>query len=55
MKDIHWAVLGTGSIANEMARTLERNGRHFYGVGSRNPEKAAAFGKNTGFKRYTPT
>lgn len=45
MKDIHWAVLGTGTIANEMARTLERNGRHFYAVGSRSPEKAAAFGE----------
>ena len=51
MKDIHWAVLGTGSIANEMARTLERNGRHFYGVGSRNPEKAAAFGERHGVQK----
>lgn len=51
MKDIHWAVLGTGSIANEMARTLERNGRHFYGVGSRNPEKAAAFGEKYGIQK----
>ena len=51
MKDIQWAVLGTGSIANEMARTLERNGRHFYGVGSRNPEKAAAFGEKYGVQK----
>ena len=51
MKDIHWAVLGTGSIANEMARTLERNGRHFYGVGSRSPEKAAAFGERYGIQK----
>lgn len=51
MKNIHWAVLGTGTIANEMARTLERNGRHFYGVGSRNPEKAAAFGEKYGIQK----
>ena len=51
MKDIHWAVLGTGSIANEMARTLERNGRHFYAVGSRSPEKAAAFGERYGIQK----
>ena len=51
MKDIHWAVLGTGTIANEMARTLERNGRHFYAVGSRSPEKAAAFGEKYGIQK----
>ncbi len=51
MKDIHWAVLGTGAIANEMARTLERNGRHFYAVGSRSPEKAAAFGEKYGIQK----
>ena len=51
MKDIHWAVPGTGSIANEMARTLERNGRHFYAVGSRSPEKAAAFGERYGIQK----
>lgn len=51
MKDIHWAVLGTGTIANEMARTLERNGRHFYAVGSRSPEKAAAFGEKYGIRK----
>ena len=51
MKGIHWAVLGTGTIANEMARTLERNGRHFYAVGSRSPEKAAAFGEKSGIQK----
>lgn len=51
MKGIHWAVLGTGTIANEMARTLERNGRHFYAVGSRSPEKAAAFGEKYGIQK----
>ena len=51
MKGIHWAVLGTGTIANEMARTLERNGRHFYAVGSRSQEKAAAFGEKYGIQK----
>ena len=27
MKDINWAVLGTGVIANEMAVALKKNGR----------------------------
>lgn len=54
MKEIHWAVLGTGTIANEMARALERAGRHFYAVCARSPEKAAAFGKLYGVTRvYT--
>lgn len=51
MKGIHWAVLGTGTIANEIARTMERNGRHFYAVGSRSPEKAAAFGEKYGIQK----
>ena len=28
MKDIKWAVLGTGVIANEMAVALKKNGRN---------------------------
>ena len=48
MKEIRWAVLGTGSIANEMAGVLARNGRHFYAVGSRSGEKGAAFGEKYG-------
>lgn len=27
MREIHWAVLGTGVIANEMATALEKNGK----------------------------
>ena len=29
MKDINWAVLGTGVIANEMAVALKKNGKKF--------------------------
>ena len=42
-KDIHWAVLGTGVIANEMAAALNKNGRKIYAVGNRTYKKAVAF------------
>ena len=29
MREIHWAVLGTGVIANEMATTLEKMAKSF--------------------------
>lgn len=29
MREIHWAVLGTGVIANEMATALEKMGKSF--------------------------
>ena len=29
MREICWAVLGTGVIANEMAAALEKNGKKF--------------------------
>ena len=51
MREIHWAVLGTGVIANEMATALEKNGKKLYAVGNRTYEKAVKFGKNTGSKR----
>ena len=34
MKDIKWAVLGTGVIANEMAMALQKNGKNIYAVGN---------------------
>lgn len=45
MKNINWAVLGTGVIANEMAVALKKNGKNIYAVGNRTYEKAVAFGK----------
>ena len=45
MKDINWAVLGTGVIANEMAVALKKNGKNIYAVGNRTYEKAVAFGE----------
>ena len=43
MKNINWAVLGTGVIANEMAVALQKNGKSIYAVGNRTHEKAVAF------------
>ena len=43
MKNINWAVLGTGVIANEMAVALNRNGKSIYSVGNRTYEKAVSF------------
>ena len=51
MREIHWAVLGTGVIANEMATALEKNGKKLYAVGNRTYEKAVKFGEKYGSKR----
>ena len=54
MRDINWAVLGTGVIANEMAVALKKNGKNIYAVGNRTYEKAVAFGEKYGIgKVYT--
>ena len=42
-KELRWAVLGTGVIANEMAQALEQMGKSLYAVGNRTHEKAVAF------------
>ena len=43
MKNINWAVLGVGVIANEMAQALRRQRKNFYGVANRTHDKAVAF------------
>lgn len=43
MKELHWAVLGTGVIANEMAQALHNMGRTLYGVCNRTYDKAVSF------------
>ena len=48
MKDIKWAVLGIGVIANEMAVALKKNGRNIYAVGNRTYDKAVAFAEKYG-------
>lgn len=51
MKEIRWAVLGTGVIANEMAVALQKNGKQLYAVGNRTHEKAVAFAKKYGIEK----
>ena len=44
-KELKWAVLGTGVIANEMAQALEKMGQSLYAVGNRTHQKALDFAK----------
>lgn len=44
-RNIRWAVLGTGVIANEMAAALQKMGKRLYAVANRTPSKAVAFGE----------
>ena len=51
MKDMNWAVLGTGVIANEMAVALKKNGKNIYAVGNRTYEKAVAYADKYGIEK----
>ena len=51
MEQLNWAVLGTGAIANEMALAFKAMGRTLGAVGSRSPEKAAAFARTYGAQK----
>ena len=42
-KELNWAVLGVGVIANEMAQALHKQGKTLYAVANRTHEKAVAF------------
>ena len=44
-KNLNWAVIGCGVIANEMAQALEKMNRTLYSVANRTYEKAAKFAK----------
>ena len=50
-KDLKWAVLGTGIIANEMAQALEKMGKKIYAVANRTHEKALDFAKKYGVEK----
>ena len=50
-KELNWAVLGCGVIANEMAQALEHMGKHLYAVGNRTHEKAVAFAEKYGVQK----
>lgn len=51
MRDIKWAVLGTGVIANEMAQALSKNGKMIYSVANRTYEKGVDFAKKYGIEK----
>lgn len=50
-KQLRWAVLGTGVIANQMAQALQTMGRTLDAVGNRTYEKAIAFAETYGVKK----
>ncbi|MCI8697993.1 MAG: Gfo/Idh/MocA family oxidoreductase [Oscillospiraceae bacterium] len=50
-RQLRWAVLGAGVIANEMAQALRAMGRTLDAVGSRTYERAAAFAQKYGVKK----
>jgi len=47
-KEIKWAVLGCGVIANEMATALKNNGKKLYAIANRTHEKAVVFAEKYG-------
>ena len=50
-KDLHWAVLGVGVIANQMAEALQKHGKKIFSVGNRTHEKAVAFAEKYGIEK----
>ncbi len=50
-KDLNWAVLGTGVIANEMAQALQKMGKTMYAVANRTHEKAVVFAEKYGIAK----
>lgn len=52
-KQLNWAVLGTGVIANEMAQALQNMGKKLYAVGNRTHSKAIDFAKKYGIEKFT--
>lgn len=53
-KEIKWAVLGTGVIANEMAQALQKSGKKLYAVGNRTHAKAVSFAEKYGIEKVYP-
>jgi len=54
-KNLNWAVLGTGVIANQMAAALDKMGRRLYAVGNRTHDKAVAFAEKYGVEKVYDT
>ncbi len=51
MKEYHWATLGCGVIANQLAETLAKQGRTLYAVANRTHQKALAFAQKYHVKK----
>ena len=54
-KDMNWAVLGTGVIANEMAAGLQKMGKSLYAVANRTHSKGVAFAEKYGIGKVYST
>ena len=54
-RELNWAVLGTGVIANQMAAGLQKMGKSLYAVGNRTHSKAVAFAEKYGIKKVYGT
>ena len=48
METYRWAVLGCGSIANELAQAMQSHGRAISGVANRTHANAVSFAKTYG-------
>lgn len=51
MRNINWAILGTGVVANEMAVALTNAGKEIYSVGNRTYSKAVDFAQKYNIKK----
>ena len=51
MRNINWAVIGVGAIANEMANALIKDNRNIYSVANRTHQKAIDFANKYNIKR----
>lgn len=51
MKKYNWAILGVGTIANEMAQALHKVNGEIYAVGNRSKDKAVVFAKKYKVKK----
>ncbi|WP_293970847.1 Gfo/Idh/MocA family protein [uncultured Ruminococcus sp.] len=47
-KNLNWAVLGTGVIANQIAQALQKMGKNLYSVANRTHSKALSFAEKYG-------
>lgn len=54
-RELNWAVLGTGVIANEMAAGLQKMGKSLYAVANRTHSKGVAFAEKYGIGKVYDT